>query len=79
MKKMSILRILLNSIFFVTFNAVFFVVGSFEHAASVWISYGFIHFAYFMLLITPVLIRKGKNAAVFGFSLYSISSAYFII
>jgi hypothetical protein len=32
-----------------------------------------------MLLFTPVLIRRGKNAAVFGFSLYSVSSVYFIL
>lgn len=47
--------------------------------ASVWISYGFIHFAYIMLLITPKLIRKSSSSAVFGFSLYSISSTYFLV
>lgn len=46
---------------------------------SVWISYGFIHFAYCMLLMTPFLVSKGKSAAVFGFSLYSISSTYFFV
>ena len=51
--------------------------GGAQHPASVWISYGFIHFAYIMLVITPFLIRKSSSAAVFGFSLYSISSAYF--
>jgi hypothetical protein len=48
-----------------------------QNPASVWISYGFIHFAYIMLVITPFLIRKSSSTAVFGFSLYSISSAYF--
>lgn len=52
--------------------------GGTQHPASVWISYGFIHFAYIMLVITPFLIRKSSSAAVFGFSLYSISSAYFM-
>ena len=51
--------------------------GGAQHPASVWISYGFIHFAQIMLVITPFLIRKSSSAAVFGFSLYSISSAYF--
>jgi hypothetical protein len=46
--------------------------------ASAWISYGFIHFAYLMLLLTPRLIRRGKSAAVFGFALHSVSSAYFL-
>jgi hypothetical protein len=32
-----------------------------------------------MLLLTPALIRKGKNAAMFGFSLYSVSSVYFLL
>lgn len=32
-----------------------------------------------MLMITPKLIRKSSSSAVFGFSLYSISSAYFLI
>lgn len=32
-----------------------------------------------MLLITSVLIRKGKSEAVFGFSLYMVSSVYFLV
>jgi len=80
MKKKNILWIILNSIFLIVFNAIFFTLsdGS-DHKASVWISYGFIHFAYLMLLLTPKLIRSSKSAAVFGFSLYSISATYFLI
>ena len=78
MKKINILWIILDLIFLIIFNTVFFVLGGFEHPASVWISYGFIHFAYLMLLITPKLIRPGKSAAIFGFSLYVISSVYFL-
>ena len=81
MKKKNVLWTILNSIFLIVFNALFFTLGdSAEQKTSVWISYGFIHFAYLMLLITPKLIRKGgKSAEVFGFSLYSISSFYFLI
>jgi hypothetical protein len=79
MKKTSVLWILLDLIFLLIFNALFFVLGGTGHNVSVWVSYGFIHFAYFMLLLTPCLIRKGKNAGVFGFSLYSISAVYFLI
>ncbi len=79
MNKKSILWILLDLIFLAVFNTVFFVAGGFEHTASVWISYGFIHFAYLMVLVTPFLIRKSSSAAVFGFSLYSISSTYFLL
>jgi hypothetical protein len=32
-----------------------------------------------MLLLTPALIRRGKNAAVFGFPLYLVSSVYFLL
>lgn len=77
MKKINLLWIILALIFLIIFNALFFILGGFEHNVSVWISYGFIHFAYFMLILTPMLIRKGKSTAVFGFSLYSISSVYF--
>jgi len=79
MKKTNVSWIILDLIFLVIFNAVFFVTIGFDHKVSVWISYGFIHFAYLMLLITPALIRKGKSTAVFGFSLYSVSSGYFLL
>lgn len=79
MNKKNILWIILDLIFLVVFNTVFFVMTGFQHPASVWISYGFIHFAYLMVIVTPFLIRKSSSAAVFGFSLYSISSAYFLI
>jgi len=81
MKKTTILWAVLNSIFLIVFNVLFFVLGdvSAGHPASVWISYGFIHFAYLMLLLTPKLIRGGKSSAVFGFSLYSISAVYFLV
>ena len=79
MNKKSILWILLESIFLIVFNVVFFTLGGTEHAASVWIAYGLIHFAYFMLLVTPFLIRNSSSASVFGFSIASISSTYFLV
>jgi len=79
MKKKNILWGILNSIFIIVFNAFFFILGDGERQASVWISYGFIHFAYLMLLLTPKIIRKGKSLAVFGFSLYTISAVYFLV
>lgn len=77
MNKKTILYILLDLVFLIVFNTVFFVIGGTNHPASVWISYGFIHFSYIMVLITPFLIRKSSSAAVFGFSLYSVSAVYF--
>lgn len=79
MDKKSVLWLLLDLVFLAVFNTVFFVAGGTEHVASVWISYGFIHFAYLMVLVTPFLIRKSSCVAVFGFSLYSISSTYFLL
>ena len=79
MKKKNVLWTILNLIFLVVFNVLFFTLGGDEHHASVWISYVFIHFAYLMLLFTPKLIRSGKSRAVFGFSLYVISASYFLI
>ncbi|WP_122642793.1 hypothetical protein [Luxibacter massiliensis] len=79
MNKKRVLWILIDLIFLIVFNVVFFVAGGTNHPASVWISYGFIHFAYIMLLVTPLLVRKSTNTAVLGFSLYSISSTYFIV
>ena len=32
-----------------------------------------------MVLVTPFLVRKNSNAAVFGFALYSVSATYFFI
>jgi len=75
----NVLAVILNLIFLVVFNVFFFVIGNPPHNASVWISYGFIHFAYFMLVATPIFTRKGKSAAVFGFAIYWISSKYFIL
>ena len=61
MRKKNVLWILLDLVFLIVFNVVFFVAGGTDHPASVWISYGFIHFSYIMLLITPILIRKSVN------------------
>lgn len=77
--KKNILWILLDLVFLIIFNTIFFVAGGSEHPASVWISYAFIHFSYIMILATPLLIRKSSSSAIFGFSLYSISSVYFFL
>ena len=77
--KKNILWILLDLVFLVVFNIVFFLLGGGEHPASVWISYGFIHFAYLMVLATPFLIRESSSEAVFGFALYSVLTVYFLV
>lgn len=79
MSKKQVLWLLLDLVFLIVFNVVFFIIGGFKHNLSVWISYGFIHFSYIMLLITPFFVRKTKNTAVLSSPLYAISSAFFLI
>lgn len=78
MSKQSVLWALLDLVFLAVFNVVFFVAGGTNHPASVWLAYAFIHFSYLMVIVTPLLIRGGSAAAVFGFSLYSLAGYYFI-
>lgn len=77
--KKNILWLLLDLIFLIVFNTIFFLAGGTHHNASVWLSYGFIHFSYIMLLITPMLTKKSKSSAVFGFALGSVAISYFYI
>ncbi|MCL2744804.1 MAG: hypothetical protein FWE67_13230 [Planctomycetaceae bacterium] len=79
MKNEILLWIILKSIFLIIFNLIFFTLGGFDHKTSVWISYGFIHFAYFLLLLTPRLTRGEKSWTPLGFPLYLIASAYFFV
>jgi hypothetical protein len=79
LNKVSFLWFVVDLIFLIVFNVIFFLVGGTEHNAAVWLSYGFIHFAYIMLLLTPILTTESHSAYVFGFALGSISTAYFFI
>lgn len=76
--KKNTLWILLDLVFLAVFNTVFFVLGGMEHPASAWISYGFIQFAYIMVLVTPLFIRESSHSAMFGFTLYSVTAVYFL-
>lgn len=68
----------LNSIFLIVFNVFFYMLrDASKHHESAWISYGFIHFAYFMLLVTPFFISKGAFSANYNRPLFLISSLYF--
>ena len=75
----SLLWALLDLVFLVIFNIVFFVVGGIFHPVSVWIAYVFINLAYVALLVTPIFVRRSSSASVFGFSLYTVSALYFIV
>jgi mannitol-specific phosphotransferase system IIBC component len=49
-----------------------------DSKTSVWICYGFIHFAYFLFLATPLFVRKNKNSHTYDKPLYTITASYFI-
>lgn len=79
MKKINGLMLILKLIFPVFFNLIFFIAFGFRHNSIIWISYAFTHFAYFMLMLTPLMVTKSKNSVLFGFSVYGISFTYFIL
>lgn len=80
MKRVNILWLMLDSLFLIVFNLLFFMFIYTENIQdSVWISYGFIHFAYLLLLVTPLLVRRGKADYIYRRSLYAITATYFLI
>jgi hypothetical protein len=79
MSKTNKLWIALELVFLIVFNAMFFMIGGVEHQASIWISYAFIHLAYLLTAATLFMTNKRKSYFILGLSLYSISSAYFMV
>lgn len=79
MKKSKILGNLIHLIVLALFNALYFGLGGVNHTASAWIAYGFIHFSYIMMIVTPYITQKGKDRATYAASMYTITSTYFII
>ena len=79
MKKRTILTIILDSVFVVAFNTLFFLHGGAHSAVSAWVCYGFLHFAYLMVLVTPLIESGGKTASLSRLTTYSISLSYFAI
>ena len=55
MKKSKILGSMIHLIILALFNALYFGLGGTDHPASAWISYGFIHFSYLMMILTPFI------------------------
>lgn len=70
---------LLDSIFLIVFNTYFFLLKGAEHNVSIWISYGFIHASYLILLLTPYLVRKGSSSADYGRPLFVITYVHFYL
>lgn len=79
MNKTKIYWLLLNSIFLILFNLFFFLLKGPVLQTSAWISYGSIHFAYFMLLATPYFVKKGSASADYGRPLFMTTISYFLL
>ena len=70
---------LLNSLFLIVFNLLFFMLCDLGNAnASVWISYVFIHVAYLALLLTPFLVRKSVAEIDYRRPLYTVTTSWFL-
>ena len=79
MNRNSFLGLLMKSLFLIVFNLLFFMLGDVESLRiSGWISYGFIHLAYFVFLLTPLLVRKSKAETDYRRPLYLVTGTYFL-
>ncbi len=56
----------------VAFNLIFFGLSGFKHPASVWISYGFIHFAYLLMMVTSSFVDDESESNGFVIGIYFI-------
>lgn len=70
-------KIFLILVFLVAFNAMFFLLCDNKNM-GVWISYGFVHFAFLLLLIMPLLGTKGKGTFILNAAVYTQAIYYFI-
>ena len=79
MNRNSFLGLLMKSLFLIVFNLLFFMLGDVESLRiSGWISCGFIHLAYFVFLLTPLLVRKSKAETDYRRPLYLVTGTYFL-
>lgn len=77
--KKGLLFSLLDSVFLIVFNIVFFSIFGKEVVLPIWIAYGFIHFSYIMVLLTPLFVKRKTEANLFGLSIVTVSLIYFIV
>lgn len=76
--KGRIIDVILASILIVAFNVLFFLLVGTDNPLSVWISYGFVHAAWIVLLCTPAMLNRGDHPAVRA-ALYAQTIIYFLI
>ena len=77
--KNKALLIIKNVVPVILFNIIFFVTWGFNNPASVWISYGLIHFAYAMLVVSSLFNKASAKNVFFSFTNNSISLIYCIL
>lgn len=80
--KRHIIWFILDAIFLIVFNVCFFTLTASTEGLplSVWVSYGFIHLSFFLLLCTPLLVREGNRASVdYRRPLYVGTWTYFVV
>ena len=70
---------MLTLVFLITFNGLFFLLSGTENPDSVWISYAFVHLAYFTMLFIPVYKTKGEASYYLTSSLYVQAINYFLL
>lgn len=77
--KTTLIRIVFTLVFLVVFNTLFFLLSGTDNPTSVWVSYAYIHVAYFTILFLPVLKTKGDAYYYLSSVLYGQAITYFIL
>ncbi len=69
-----------GAVFLAIFNLLLFVIGDADNFnTALWISYGFIHFAFLVSILTPLFTSGKKDFARQSNSSYLITGAYFAL
>lgn len=68
-----------NAVPVILFNIIFFITWGFNSPASVWVSYGLIHFSYGLLVISSIFNKKSDKNGSFSFTNKLISLIYCIL
>lgn len=75
----TVIKGILYAFFPLFFNVLFFMLGGVHHPTSVWLSYGWIHIAYFMMIVTPLFARRTQSIMLFQLATRGIAAVYFAV
>lgn len=79
MKRKNIFWFALDSIFVIVFLVFFFTLSGTVNNTSVWIAFGTILLSYFLLIVTPLFVRRGTASSDYRRPLFVSSFSYFNI